>query len=54
MPVVRFSPDIGANLGFDYTVINKNEPKDKDYIGLWRGAGINWTNAGNPGTLTVQ
>jgi lysophospholipase L1-like esterase len=49
-----FTPATGANLGFDYTVINKNEPKGKDYIGLWRGAGNNWINAGNLGILTFQ
>lgn len=51
---LRFTPATGANLGFDFTVINKNAPKGKDYIALWRGAGNNWVNAGNLGMLTFQ
>jgi len=51
---LRFTPHAGANIGLDFTVINKNEPKDRDYFALWRGAGSNYLNAGSLGVLRLK
>ncbi len=51
-----FTPKPGSNIGYDYTVINRNSVKvsDKDYYGLWRGNGNDYLDAGSLGVLMLN
>ena len=50
-----FAPKPGVNIGYDYTVSNRNAVKasDKDYYGLWRANGNDYLDAGCLGVLTL-
>lgn len=53
-PSLNFRPKKGANLGFDYTIINRKTPPAASYIALWRGAGFDYINAGCLGSLILK
>lgn len=52
-----FAPRADANIGYDFTVINRMaaEPaRDRDYYGLWRANGNDYLDAGCLGILTLD
>ena len=51
-----FTPRPESNIGYDFTVINRNAAaasRDKDYYGLWRANGNDYLDAGCLGILTL-
>ena len=51
---LKFTPKKGKNLGFDYTIINRNTPPALNYSAQWRGAGYDYINAGCLGNLVLK
>jgi hypothetical protein len=51
-----FAPGPESNIGYDFTVINRNAAeasRDRDYYGLWRANGNDYLDAGCLGILTL-
>ena len=51
---LHFAPHSGDDIGFDFAINDRDDPRFGRYKALWRGGGDDFTNAGSLGLLKLE